>query len=116
MPSDQHPSGYIISNADDLLELFDTDYGVLVVGEGAKILGPNEHGQEILIVAEYLRLKRFTYVYPPYPLFCLITGRRCFQNVTGIPGGNGRLPRSSTIIWIGSDRRFIVDTVVWGGT
>jgi light-regulated signal transduction histidine kinase (bacteriophytochrome) len=60
MPSDQRPSGYIISNADDLLELFDADYGVLVIGEGAKILGPNEHGQEILVVAEYLRMKRHT--------------------------------------------------------
>lgn len=59
MPSDQHPSGYIVSNADDLLGLFDADYGVLVIGEGAKILGPNQHGQEILIVAEYLRLKQF---------------------------------------------------------
>lgn len=65
MPSDQHPSGYIISNANDLLDLFDADYGVLVIGEGAKILGPNEHGQEILVVAEYLRMKRFTYVYQP---------------------------------------------------
>lgn len=59
MPSDQHPSGYIVSNADDLLGLFDADHGVLVIGEGAKILGPNQHGQEILIVAEYLRLKQF---------------------------------------------------------
>ncbi|KAI0683048.1 hypothetical protein C8Q76DRAFT_804212 [Earliella scabrosa] len=59
MPTDQHPSGYIVSNADDLLGLFDADYGVLVIGEGAKILGPNQHGQEILIVAEYLRLKQF---------------------------------------------------------
>ncbi|KAI9064701.1 hypothetical protein FKP32DRAFT_1611120 [Trametes sanguinea] len=60
MPTDQHPGGYIVSNADDLLSLFDADYGVLVIGEGAKILGPNQHGQEILIVAEYLRLKHFT--------------------------------------------------------
>ncbi|KAI0754648.1 hypothetical protein C8Q80DRAFT_1095154 [Daedaleopsis nitida] len=59
MPTDQHPSGYIVSNADDLLGLFDADHGVLVIGEGAKILGPNQHGQEILIVAEYLRLKQF---------------------------------------------------------
>lgn len=65
MPSEQHPSGYIISNADDLLDLFDADYGVLVIGEGARILGPNEHGQEILVVAEYLRLKRFTYAHSP---------------------------------------------------
>ena len=59
MPTEQHPSGYIVSNADDLLGLFDADFGVLVIGEGAKILGPNQHGQEILIVAEYLRLKQF---------------------------------------------------------
>ena len=48
-----------MSNADDLLGLFDADFGVLVIGEGAKILGPNEHGQEVLVVAEYLRLKHF---------------------------------------------------------
>ncbi|CAL1713504.1 unnamed protein product [Somion occarium] len=59
LSSEQHPTGYIVSNADDLLGLFDADYGVLVIGEGAKILGPNMHSQEILIVAEYLRLKQF---------------------------------------------------------
>ncbi|KAJ7695709.1 phytochrome-like protein [Mycena rosella] len=58
--SDNHPTGYIVSNADDLLGLFDADFGVLVIGEAAKMLGPNEHGQEILIMAEYLRLKQFT--------------------------------------------------------
>ncbi|KAK7056633.1 hypothetical protein VNI00_002350 [Paramarasmius palmivorus] len=57
--SDNHPTGYIVSNADDLLGLFDADFGILVIGDGAKILGPNEHGQEILIMAEYLRLKQF---------------------------------------------------------
>ncbi|EGO23709.1 Fph type histidine kinase [Serpula lacrymans var. lacrymans S7.9] len=59
MASDNHPTGYIVSNADDLLSLFDADYGILVIGEGAKILGPNLHGQEILVMAEYLRLKQF---------------------------------------------------------
>ncbi|KAF9011494.1 hypothetical protein BDZ89DRAFT_1225510 [Hymenopellis radicata] len=57
--SDNHPTGYIVSNADDLLGLFDADFGILVIGDGAKILGPNQHGQEILIMAEYLRLKQF---------------------------------------------------------
>ncbi|KAF9454842.1 hypothetical protein P691DRAFT_655466 [Macrolepiota fuliginosa MF-IS2] len=57
--SDYHPAGYIISNTDDLLGLFDADFGILVIGDGAKILGPNQHGQEILIMAEYLRLKQF---------------------------------------------------------
>ncbi|KAJ7645612.1 phytochrome-like protein [Mycena polygramma] len=60
MASQNHPTGYIVSNADDLLGLFDADFGVLVIGEAAKMLGPNEHGQEILIMAEYLRLKQFT--------------------------------------------------------
>lgn len=59
MTSDNHPTGYIVSTADDLLGLFDADFGILVIGEGAKILGPNVNGQEILIMAEYLRLKRF---------------------------------------------------------
>ena len=60
LPTESHPTGYIVSNAEDLLGLFDADYGVLVIGEGAKILGPNQHGQEILTIAEYLRLKQFT--------------------------------------------------------
>ncbi|KAF9485880.1 phytochrome-like protein [Pholiota conissans] len=59
MASDHHPTGYIVSNADDLLGLFDADFGILVIGEGAKILGPNQYGQEILIMAEYLRLKQY---------------------------------------------------------
>ncbi|KAH8824835.1 hypothetical protein DL96DRAFT_1467371 [Flagelloscypha sp. PMI_526] len=57
--TENHPTGYIVSNADDLLGLFDADFGILVVGEGAKILGPNLHGQEVLIIAEYLRMKQF---------------------------------------------------------
>jgi hypothetical protein len=65
VPTDLHPTGYIVSNAEDLLSLFDADCGVLVIGEGAKILGPNEHGQDILLVAEYLRVKQFTYATYP---------------------------------------------------
>jgi hypothetical protein len=36
------------------------DSGVLVIGDGAKILGPSsEQGQEMLLIAEFLRLKRY---------------------------------------------------------
>lgn len=62
IPTDHHPTGYIISNAEDLLSLFSADYGILVIGEGAKILGPNNIGRELLIVAQYLRMKQFTWV------------------------------------------------------
>ncbi|KAM5540919.1 hypothetical protein V8D89_005563 [Ganoderma adspersum] len=91
MPSDQHPSGYIVSNADDLLGLFDADYGVLVIGEGAKILGPNQHGQEILIVAEYLRLKQFNTlqvsqaVTVDYPDLKLTTGLEVIAGLLYVP-------------------------------
>lgn len=64
LPTDQHPTGYIVSNVEDLLSLFDADYGVLVIGEGAKLMGSNDHGQDILLVAEYLRVKQFTYAIP----------------------------------------------------
>ncbi|PBK97922.1 hypothetical protein ARMGADRAFT_1162720 [Armillaria gallica] len=61
MASENHPTGYIVSDFDSLLSLFDADFGILVIGDGAKILGPNanEHGQEILIMTEYLRLKQY---------------------------------------------------------
>lgn len=62
LPAESHPTGYIVSNVDDLLELFNADFGILVIGEGAKIFGPNNHGQELLLIAEYLRLKQFTSV------------------------------------------------------
>ncbi|KAH9950617.1 hypothetical protein B0H21DRAFT_686389 [Amylocystis lapponica] len=91
MPSDQHPSGYIVSNADDLLGLFDADYGVLVIGEGAKILGPNQHGQEVLVVAEYLRLKQFNTIQvsqavtQDYPDLQLTTGLEVIAGLLYVP-------------------------------
>ncbi|KAG9018802.1 Light-sensor Protein kinase [Tulasnella sp. 427] len=62
IPTDHHPTGYIVSNAEDLLSLFSADYGILVIGEGAKILGPNNIGRELLIVAQYLRMKQFALI------------------------------------------------------
>ncbi|KAJ1021103.1 hypothetical protein NDA16_003889 [Ustilago loliicola] len=59
LPTDQNLSGYIISNAEDLLTLFDADYGVIAIGNEAKILGPLNASQEVLAVTEYLRLKKF---------------------------------------------------------
>ncbi|EKM49752.1 uncharacterized protein PHACADRAFT_106758 [Phanerochaete carnosa HHB-10118-sp] len=91
MPTDQNPSGYIVSDADDLLGLFDADYGVLVIGEGAKILGPNQHGQEILIVAEYLRMKQFNTmqvsqaVTTDYPDLQLSTGLEVIAGLLYVP-------------------------------
>ncbi|KAJ3992676.1 phytochrome-like protein [Lentinula boryana] len=95
--SDHHPTGYIVSNADDLLGLFDADFGILVIGDGAKILGPNQHGQEILIMAEYLRLKQYNTIQvsqavtKDYPDLNLSTGLEVIAGLLCVPlssGGN----------------------------
>lgn len=33
--------------------------GILVIGTAVKILGPDLHGQDLLIIAKYLQIKRF---------------------------------------------------------
>ncbi|KAI0685013.1 hypothetical protein BC835DRAFT_1291358 [Cytidiella melzeri] len=91
MPTDAHPAGYIVADANDLLGLFDADFGVLVIGEGAKILGPNQHGQEVLVVAEYLRMKQFSTmqisqaVTSDYPDLHLQTGLEVIAGLLYIP-------------------------------
>ncbi|KAK8845299.1 hypothetical protein IAR55_006012 [Kwoniella newhampshirensis] len=59
IPSQSHPTGYIVSNADDLLQIFDAESGLLVIGDGCKLLGQNDQGQAMLSIAEYLRIMRF---------------------------------------------------------
>ena len=59
IPSQHHPTGYIVSNADDLLSIFDADAGLLVIGDGCKMLGDNDQGTAMLAIAEYLRITRF---------------------------------------------------------
>ncbi|KAJ3753797.1 hypothetical protein EV360DRAFT_96883 [Lentinula raphanica] len=88
-------TGYIVSNADDLLGLFDADFGILVIGDGAKILGPNQHGQEILIMAEYLRLKQFNTmqvsqaVTKDFPDLNLSTGLEVIAGLLYVPLSSG---------------------------
>ncbi|GAA5932099.1 uncharacterized protein JCM15063_001119 [Sporobolomyces koalae] len=55
--SDANPSGYIVAKAEDLLDLFKADFGILSIGDEAKILGPVKNSQELLAVLEYLRVK-----------------------------------------------------------
>ncbi|WVR03334.1 hypothetical protein IAU60_000325 [Kwoniella sp. DSM 27419] len=59
IPTQAHPTGYIVSNADDLLQIFDAESGLLVIGDGCKLLGENEQGQAMLAIAEYLRIVKF---------------------------------------------------------
>lgn len=62
VPTDKNPSGYIIASSDDLLRLFDADFGMLSIKGETKIMGKVEHSQEALAMLEYLRLRRHTSV------------------------------------------------------
>lgn len=61
-PTEANPSGYIIASSDDLLKLFDADYGLLSIRGETKVLGELEQTQEALAMLEYLRLRRITAV------------------------------------------------------
>ncbi|KAI1301045.1 hsp90-like protein [Xylaria venustula] len=62
MPTDKNPSGYIIASSDDLLKLFDADFGMLSIGDETKVLGKVAQSQEALAMLEYLRYRNFTTV------------------------------------------------------
>ncbi len=62
VPTETNPSGYIIASSDDLLKLFDADYGLLSIRDETKILGKLEQTQEALAMLEYLRLRKITSV------------------------------------------------------
>jgi hypothetical protein len=62
IPTAKNPSGYIIASSDDLLNLFDADYGLLSIRDETKILGNFGPTQEALALLEYLRLRKPTSV------------------------------------------------------
>ncbi|KAF2680885.1 hypothetical protein K458DRAFT_310729 [Lentithecium fluviatile CBS 122367] len=62
VPSQQNPSGYIIASSDDLLKLFNADFGLLSIRDETKILGQLESSQEALALLEYFRMRRITSV------------------------------------------------------
>ncbi|KAJ5087168.1 hypothetical protein N7456_010784 [Penicillium angulare] len=62
VPTEANPSGYIIASSDDLLQLFDADYGALSIRDETKILGNNAHSQEVLALLEFLRMRQINSV------------------------------------------------------
>ena len=61
-PTDANPSGYIIATSDDLLKLFDADYGALCIRDEIKVLGRPSYPQEVLALLEYLKMRRINSV------------------------------------------------------
>jgi light-regulated signal transduction histidine kinase (bacteriophytochrome)/CheY-like chemotaxis protein len=58
VPTQHNPSGYIIASSDDLLKLFDADFGLLSIRDETKILGTLDNSQEALAMLEYLRMRK----------------------------------------------------------
>lgn len=58
VPTEHNPSGYIIASSDDLLKLFDADFGLLSIRDETKVLGQFENTQEALALLEYLRMRQ----------------------------------------------------------
>jgi light-regulated signal transduction histidine kinase (bacteriophytochrome) len=62
VPTEANPTGYIVASSDDLLALFDADFGLLSIHGETKIMGQLEQSQEVLVMLEYLRLRKITSV------------------------------------------------------
>ncbi|KAJ5633415.1 hypothetical protein N7490_009754 [Penicillium lividum] len=62
VPTEANPSGYIIASSDDLLQLFDADYGALSIRDETKILGDTIHSQEVLALLEFIRMRQINTV------------------------------------------------------
>ena len=62
VPTQSNPSGYIIASSEDLLKLFDADFGLLSIRDETKIMGGLEQSQEALAMLEYLRMRQITNV------------------------------------------------------
>ncbi|KAJ5771600.1 hypothetical protein N7520_002129 [Penicillium odoratum] len=62
VPTEANPSGYIIASSDDLLQLFDADYGALSIRDETKILGDTTHSQEVLALLEFIRMRQINTV------------------------------------------------------
>ncbi|OOF90272.1 hypothetical protein ASPCADRAFT_135308 [Aspergillus carbonarius ITEM 5010] len=62
IPTNANPSGYIIASSDDLLKLFDADYGALSIRGETKILGKSTESQEMLALLEFLKMRQLNSV------------------------------------------------------
>ncbi|KAJ5543728.1 hypothetical protein N7513_007236 [Penicillium frequentans] len=62
VPTEANPSGYIIASSDDMLELLGADYGALSIRDETKVLGDNEHSQEVLALLEFIRMRQMNSV------------------------------------------------------
>lgn len=82
IPANHETTGYVISSAEELLNMFDADACALVIGDAAKVVGPTEHSREVLAIGQYLRIKQFECVPISHsPTDYSIHGRFCSYSI-----------------------------------
>ncbi|KAJ5918372.1 CheY-like superfamily [Penicillium verhagenii] len=119
VPKEADPSKYIVGSSDDLLRLFQSDYGVLSIGNEAKLFGGETNSQEVLALVEYIRMRKFTSILTShdigqdFPDFVYEPGLKRISGLLCIPiapNGNDfviffRLGQLTTITWAGNPHK-----------
>ncbi|KAJ5219561.1 hypothetical protein N7468_008765 [Penicillium chermesinum] len=97
VPTEANPSGYIIASTDDLLQLFNADYGALSIRDETKILGNGSNTQEVLALLEFIRMRQLNSVLAShdiikdFPDFRYDPGLKAISGLLYVPlstGGN----------------------------
>ncbi|OJJ42199.1 hypothetical protein ASPZODRAFT_77471 [Penicilliopsis zonata CBS 506.65] len=56
LPSQANPAGHLLASCDDLMRLFDADYGALCIGDETRILGDGSDAHDVLALLGFLRM------------------------------------------------------------
>jgi light-regulated signal transduction histidine kinase (bacteriophytochrome)/AmiR/NasT family two-component response regulator len=119
VPKEADPSKYIVGSSDDLLRLFQADYGVLSIGNEAKLFGSDSNSQEALALLQYIRLRKVTSVLAShdivkdFPDFVFPPGLKQISGLLCVPmAADGadfivffRVGQLTTITWAGNPHK-----------
>ncbi|KAJ5770874.1 CheY-like superfamily [Penicillium nucicola] len=119
VPKEADPSKYIVGSSDDLLRLFQADYGVLSIGNEAKLFGSDANSQEVLALLQYIRIRKVTSVLASHDIgkdfsdFVYRPGLKRISGLLCIPMSSDgadfiaffRLGQLTTIKWAGNPHK-----------
>ncbi|CAG7920650.1 unnamed protein product [Penicillium olsonii] len=93
VPKEADPSKYIVGTSDDLLRLFQANFGILSIGNEAKLFGDKSNSQEALALLQYIRLRKITSVLSShdivkdFPDFAFPPGLKRISGLLCVPMG-----------------------------
>ncbi|RAL67236.1 hypothetical protein DID88_008007 [Monilinia fructigena] len=96
VPTEANPSGYIIASSDDLLKLFDADFGLLSIKGETKILGKVDQSHEALAMLEYMRMRKIKSVMTSQDI------KQDFPDLRYPPGFNFIAGQIRNVKWAGN--------------